>query len=528
MDLDERREKVAQMSRSIFQYCLSRTGSYQESEDLSQEILLALCESVEHLRDEGAFYAFVWRTADNILKGWYRKKRERRIAEPDEMPETLPDDVWERLAEQMQENEQLALISRELSLLNSNYRRVTVAYYVDDLSVNEISVRFSLTQSMVKYLLFQSRKRIKEGVAMERNFGKLSYDPVELEMSFWGENNYYYDKFNDKLKQNIIMSCYYDKQTEEQIALQLGVPTAYLADELKVLLEYDLICEKNGFYYSNIPVITREIFDALRSVNKGAVEEIAEGIREEIDSMAEAVRAIGFYGSDMPLNSLKWMLVSLILHLAYIDMLHGEQTLDFPTDVFGEKCFRWFEEKSASDPYSFGTSVRWSRDGMLLFWDVNINGEKLHARVTKARADMAGSLLKAQPQTETEKLVCSELVELRLAVKTEDGIKPNFPCLTREQGDALNAMIVSIGREICQNLLSRTDSVKKILIDRTPAHLMDYVSKMPILMYFSEAKEVMQQLCESGWLLPWLPRKSGMSPTTVMYLLESDAPRQDK
>ncbi|MGN1105483.1 MAG: sigma factor, partial [Huintestinicola sp.] len=59
MNTHERREKVARMSKSIFQYCLSRTSSYQESEDLSQEILLTLCESIENLREEKAFYAFV-------------------------------------------------------------------------------------------------------------------------------------------------------------------------------------------------------------------------------------------------------------------------------------------------------------------------------------------------------------------------------------------------------------------------------------------------------------------------------------
>ena len=74
MGQTEQREKIAQMSKTVFQYCLSRTSSYQESEDLSQEILLTLCECIDNLRDERAFYAFVWRTADNILKGWYRRK----------------------------------------------------------------------------------------------------------------------------------------------------------------------------------------------------------------------------------------------------------------------------------------------------------------------------------------------------------------------------------------------------------------------------------------------------------------------
>ena len=87
--------------------------------------------------------------------------------------------------------------------------------------------------------------------------------------------------------------------------------------------------------------------------------------------------------------------------------------------------------------------------------------------------------------------------------------------MTKEQGDALNEIIEDIGGEICESILSRTDSIKKILLDHAPQHLADYVSKMPMLLCFREIEQVMQPLCESGWLLPM---KGGMSGTTVMYL----------
>ena len=71
---------------------------------------------------------------------------------------------------------------------------------------------------------------------MEKELGRLSYDPVELTLFFWGGRNRYYEVFDgNKLRQNIVMACYYDKLTEEQLSLQLGVPTAYLEDELKKL-----------------------------------------------------------------------------------------------------------------------------------------------------------------------------------------------------------------------------------------------------------------------------------------------------
>lgn len=512
MTAEEYREQITEMSKSMFRYCLSRTGSYHDAEDLAQEIMLISCKGENSFPNEKAFYAFVWATADNILKGWYRENAKNK---PSELDENMSDGSWEALEEQAQENEQLRLITRELSLLNSNYRKAMVAYYIDEMSVKEISEQFGITQSMVKYLLFQSRKKIREGTVMERDFGRLSYDPVELSLAFWGTSNNYYGKFDDKLAQNILMCCYYDKQTEEQIALQLGVPTAYLEDELKKLTEYGLLIMKNSFYQTNVPIITNDVFAEIEKANKAAVADISKQISQKADEMLEDVRSLGFYGSYVPGNTLRWMLVSLILHHAYIDMAQGKMPLDLPTDVFGEKCFRFFVEKSASDPYGVGTSVIHSNDGLLCFWDVLINGKRLHVNVNSSRADMLVTLAKRQPQTDNERLVCSELIEIGLAVKTEDGIKPNFPCLTREQGDVLNNSIRGLCRSICDNIISRTGDIRRVLLDHAPQHLADYVSKMAQLLSYRETEQIMQTLCESGWLLPM---KGGMSGTTVMYL----------
>ena len=512
MTKEEYNEQIAQMSKAMFRYCLSRTGSYHDAEDMAQEILLISCKGEQSFPNEKAFYAFVWRTADNILKRWYRDNERRKTSELDE---TISDGSWEALQEAAQESEQLSLITRELAHLNSNYRRVMVAYYVDGQSVKEIAERFDITQSMVKYLLFQSRKRIKEGIIMEKNYGKLSYDPIELEMAFWGKSNRYYGEFNDKLSQNRLMCCYYDRQSEEQIALQLGVPTAYLEDNIKKLTEYGLLTVKNGFYQTDVPIITNDVFADIAKVNSTAVSEIADKINAAIDGMADDVRALGFYGCDMPHNTLKWLLVSQILHLAYIDMAYTDKPLDFPTDKFGDECFRFFVEKSASDPYSVGTSAMHSTSGMVLFWDVLINGERLHVKMNDSRIDMLVTLTKRQPQTENERLVCSELIESGVAVRTDEGIKPNFPCMTIEQGEELREMIQPLCREICDDVLSRTERVKRVLLDHAPAHLADYVGRMGTLLSYRETEQIMQTLCESGRLLPM---KGGMSGTTMMYI----------
>ncbi len=521
MNTQERREKIAQMSKSIFQYCLSRTSSYQESEDLSQEILLTLCESIEHLRDEKAFYAFVWRTADNILKSWYRNKDKRNTAVLDD---TMPDHSWEDLAEQAQENEQLSLIARELALLNSNYRRVMVAYYVDGLPVKDISARFSLTESMVKYLLFQSRNRIRKGVVMEKAFGELSYRPVEFWASSWGKFKEEYRHIRtSKVNQNIIMACYYEKLTEEQISLQTGVPTAYLENGIKELVEHELLIEKNGYYRSNIVVVTQKMKEEISEKHRDTICETAGLIRNFVDNSIDTVRQIGFYGSDMPHNSMKWFLVSQLLHLAYIDILQEKLPFgdweSFPEDKFGQKGYCWFsEKKETNDIYTFRTSRRDDSDKAdIVLWDVDVNGEPACTRMNRMHETMLIHLLTAQPESESDKLICTELLEHRFAVKTYEGIRLNFPCFNREQSSKLWDLIVPAAQEICSQALARLDGIKYIMAEHTPEHLRDYAEKIAPGEMTPEVCDVIRELCESGWLLPLT---KGMLATTVMFMAE--------
>jgi RNA polymerase sigma factor (sigma-70 family) len=514
MTADDYREQIAQMSKTLFRYCLSRTNSYHDAEDLAQEILLISCKRENSFPNEKAFYSFVWRTADNILKSRYRDRERYSTAELDD---TLSDGSWEELENRMRENEQLSLITRELALLNSNYRKVMVAYYIDGLSVKDISLCFSLSQSMVKYLLFQSRKRIREGVNMERNFGKLSYDPVKLSLRFWGEKNVYWSLFDSKVRQNIIMACYYDKLTEEQLSLELGVPTAYLEEDIAKLVEYGVLSKKKGYYQSNIVILTTKELHEISSANESSALKTAELLKNSIDGIINEIKGIGFYGCDMPNNSIKWLLVSQILHLAYVDKYIGRIELDFPEDKFGVKCFRWLMEDSSSDElYGIGMSHHSVGDVHIQFYDVSVNGEKIELKVSQLQENTIISLIHSQPQSRNDKMICADLIDSGVLVRTEEGVKPNFPYLDKEQFARFNAIIEPIAEEIysCASESETVETRKKILIEHTPQHLIDYAKRITPLTQFEDVQDIIRILCESGWLLPW---KSGMLATTVMY-----------
>ena len=503
--------QIGQMSKTIFRFCLSRTGSYHDAEDLAQEILLVACRNGNHFENEKAFYAFVWKTAGNLLKSWYRRQAGRHT-EP--LDEGLADHRYEELEEQAEDHEQFRLILRELTRLSSDYRRATVAYYLDGQSVREIAGRFSLSESMVKYLLFQSRKHIREGMEMDTELGRLSYDPVELTLFYWGGRNNYYEIFRgNRLRQNIVMACYYDRLTEEQLSLQLGEPTGYLEDDLKKLTEYGLLTKKGLTWQGNIVIITKKEIDAIGRYSGEGLDKAAAEIRAFAEGYLDELRALGFHGSDMPANSLKWMLVSLILRKAYVELLQQEVTLDWPTDIFGDRCFRFLMETEAKNPYYMGISGHVTEDGAVYMWDVPLNGEMLHPNLTPARAARLISLTETQPETENDKLICAELIELGLAKKDGDKILPNFASLDAAQSTALTGKILPVAREICDGAKGRIDGIARIMAEHAPEHLADYARRLPALFMLNEAETIMRILCEDGWLLPV---KDSMSATTVI------------
>lgn len=511
-------EQIARMSKAMFSYCLSRTNSYHDAENLAQEIMLISCKGSSSFPNEKAFYAFVWRTADNILKSWYRDQDKRR---PEKLDETLPDDQWKRLEEQSQENEQLRLITRELALLNSNYRRVMVAYYIDGLSVGEISTQFSLSQSMVKYLLFQSRKRIKEGITMERSFGEYSYNPVSLIQTWLQEPFREYRGFHvSSIQQNILMACYYEKQNEEQLGLQLGVPTAYLENEIKELADRELLTEKNGFYLTNLMIQTKQSISERSQAKADMLKEAAEQIKTFFSENEEKIRAIGFYGSDMSVNSLKWLVIATATSISYEYKLEQELSKTFPNPKLGPFAELTLVEKllpPKGDNYvPYWITYETEHGAIICDWiHFNTPNEQIILqRMSPVQANILTMLPTWQPETENDKIVCTELIEKGLAVRSGDRINPIFPSLTRAQYDELYWILEPLTQAMYLAAMDRVPLTEKITYEHTPERFQPYVKDMMLTQMEEEVSDITRILVEDNWVVRW----TGINPTNLIRL----------
>ena len=125
---------IEETAKTVFSYCLARTNSKEDAEDLSQDILLQILKSACNLRDDRAFYNFMWAVANNVYKDWCKKKvRQRQTFH--ELDEDLPDDS-EDLDSALINNDDINLLRREMSLLSEKYRTAAVLYYSQDYSVS--------------------------------------------------------------------------------------------------------------------------------------------------------------------------------------------------------------------------------------------------------------------------------------------------------------------------------------------------------------------------------------------------------
>lgn len=134
-------EKITEAPKTIFTYCMARTPNRQEAEDLCQDILCELVKSSRNLRDHEAFYAFMWSVAGDVYKQWCRKRAKGRTFE-------LTDEIAAQDRLEFEEDDDLYLLRRELSLLSEKYRRATILYYIDRMSCSEIAHSLHISEML--------------------------------------------------------------------------------------------------------------------------------------------------------------------------------------------------------------------------------------------------------------------------------------------------------------------------------------------------------------------------------------------
>lgn len=316
MEQKKAAELLAENIKTIFAYSLSRVSHMEDAQDLAGDIILAILQSVDQIRDDNAFYGFIWAIASNTYKKFLKKRARNGHSEIDE---TIASD--EDFVSKLAEESEINTLRCELSLLSREYRECTVAYYINGLSCAETASKLGISLEMVKYYLFKTRKILKEGIAMEREFGEKSYNPAKFEFVtiFSGiYNAEYRNLFNRKLPGNILLSAYYTPMTIRELSIELGVASAYLEDEILLLEKYKLITTlPGGKYQTNLLIFTESYTEEFRKSAVPLCSDALVSVYDGISKKLDAIKKISFIGSDFEENRLLWNLTYILLHYGH-------------------------------------------------------------------------------------------------------------------------------------------------------------------------------------------------------------------
>lgn len=314
MDYNEINTFVSENIKTIFAYALSRVSDKNDADDLAGDIIEAVLKNAHKLKNKEALYGYIWGIAANVCKKFlYKRKRNNTLFK--EISEFEDSDYLSdnsEVSDNILRREEIYLLRRELSLLSRQYRECTVAYYIDEMSCSEVSKKFGISLDMVKYYLFKTRKILKEGIGMTREYGEKSYKPGEFHFHTLVDqhtNSQYGDLFSRKLPGNILLSAYYTPMTINELSLELGVSTVYMEDEIDLLERYKLIKSISGTkYQTNIIIFTKAYEKELFvKADNYCVPEITK-ILVSLKKLLPEVRKIGFRGSHLSDNQLLWSL----------------------------------------------------------------------------------------------------------------------------------------------------------------------------------------------------------------------------
>lgn len=469
----ELQEKINEISKSIFSYCMAKTSTREDAEDLSQDILLELTKSVANIRDEGAFYGFMWGVAGNVYKQWYKRKLKQNACE---ISEDIPSE--ENLNDE--DNEDIFLLRRELALLSEKYRKATILYYINNRSCTEISSALDISESMVKYLLFKSRKILKEGMNMERNLGLLSYNPKTLIPLYSGEGpNCFWDFMQSKIRQNILSAVYNDSLTEQQISLETGIPLPYLDDEIKALEDKRIIIREGNHYKANVIVITGESADEIERAVTKYHKQFADKIEAFVTEKMDEYRKIGFSGSDFSESTLRWQLCAILFRTIMIAS-YGGDTEHFPKTGWGESAYLWCVEKPIEKLIFNYSDMPSNRDDRLFFFDYEKNGKGNHhdfygnKRYINLFCDICHG--KKTNFSEYDLEAIAEMIRKGYVINENGSCRAAVPVYSSEQYDK----VVQIAKEFIDHELAGIireieATTIRILRAHTPKHLTDQV-----------------------------------------------------
>lgn len=301
-------------SPALLRWAWGKTGDRTRAEDLAQEVWLQFFSAVK--REESLSRPvekpehLLWKVAKYVWLKSQRQSTSRHML-PLEDSHPDPEDFAERLAEREEQEHLRVWVHQRVVRLNRLQREIFILYYVDQVPQREIARRLGVSEATVRWHLFDTRKRLREGANHMTNT-EFVYRPRQLHMGINGQAVAQMAtlRVNESLlMQNLLCACYEQGRTLPELSDMLGVARPYIEHDVEWLIRQELLREDKGRCYTTFLITTDRQEEEQLRVYLNHWEALGGRIVNHLLANEETIRQLGFIGCGQPMNKLLWWLI---------------------------------------------------------------------------------------------------------------------------------------------------------------------------------------------------------------------------
>ncbi len=470
-------EKIIPYIEPIYRFCYKRVRNRYDAEDLASEIVCHVLEGMGKYNIE-SLDAWVWRIAHNRYARFVDSKN-KNLEMPtgdDSVFEISNDDDYCFIDEEAVERN-FDVVFKYLHTLSKQYRDIFVDYYIGELSVRELSKKYSLTETTVKWRLNVGREKIKKRIGendMDRMYKRINWNTTACNGCV--DTNRY---LHSQIARAICKAAYEKTVTIEEISLATGIPAVYIEDELPAL-EYGEAIAKVGEnkYATNFIIFSLENRRYAKGASEQLVKLIADKFKDILNKNAEAVGNMCFYGHDFGIERLGFIAIHYILRKKLFSMINNNSQILFPPRRDGG--YGWFivneteDGEEQVDEYDSGCNLTEGENIIYYYW---LGRYHVKSSIYQANRVLSNNnLLSSFTNGFAERSALSDedaafLIENGIIAKAENGYRLSFACFTQEQFNEFISLFDIDDDEIESLLKAWVNEVKNNFKEFVPKRL---------------------------------------------------------
>ena len=535
-------EITKEYSLQILKWAYKKCGDSDRAEELTQEVMVQIFSAIQKSAAEGKRIEqvehFVWKIARYVWCHSLRKST-RYVMCPLEDDLRDESDFAGELAEREEQKQMIARLRKQVSRLNYLQREILVSFYIDGLPQKTIAERLGISESAVKWHLHDTRLKLKKEMAEDMKHQKEQnyvYRPGKLSMAINGEMPPQVDikPLEDSMvRQNLCIACYEVPKTLDELTELLGIPKAYLEFDLEWLVDREFMTCENGKYattfYINSETAKQECYKVYCNLREQVSDVIVKGLLEAEDK----IRAVGFHGSDQPMERLMWLLIYVFCD--YYQYEDADLKLERPIRPDGGKYYPlgYLEDSDrivewALDNRGFAYCGPARDGGYSWFGLYNFGYSEIldlmdqftpeSERMNELLVELVNKDFDISYLGEDRKCDLAKLVEQGYVKLQGDKAVPQFVVMSEEQLNRLYAEVFApIAEKLKPGYVTLKEELNKLCGEKMPKHLKE-VSRLPFVQALYAMEYVTTLLAFKENLL-YVPKDSADGEfLTLMYV----------